>query len=352
MGKFDRRFFAITGFCLTALMSILLAGCPAGQPQLGREVEIPGTTFSEDVGAYPAPGNLFPDYRLTPGDVLDVFYQIRTWEKKETFKISIDNTVSVKFIHAPELNETQNVKPDGTISLPYIGEIVVHGLTTAQLTDFLKEKYAGILQDPELYVTIPEFRSRIKDLKHDLHTAPRGMSRLVTVRPDGFCTFPLAGDIFAADRTLPDIGRELNRRYEEYFPGLQVDLFLEHHAGSVVYVLGAVNHAGAYKINRPVNLLQAVTLAAGHTADANLDSIIVFRRHGHRLTARRLAMKKALELNENSEFFLLKPDDIVYVTKTGISQASEIMEHIRKIVLFRGWDISLDAILSDDPLIQ
>lgn len=311
-----------------------------------------GTTFSEDIDSYPAPGNLFPDYRLTPGDVLDVFYQIRTWEKKETFKIAIDNTVSVKFIHAPELNEIQFVRPDGRITLPYIGDIEVFGMTPARLTTLLKKKYAAVLQDPDLYVTVPEFRSRITELKHDLHTAPRGMSRLVTVRPDGYCTFPLSGDIFVADRTLPDVNKELNRQYDAYFPGLQVDLFLEHHAGSMVYVLGEVHKPGAYKINRPIGLLQAITLAQGHTADAALDAVLAFRRHGRRLTARRLTISNTLKLEECSDFFLLKPDDIIYVTRTGLAQASQIMEHVRNIILFRGWDVSFDAILLDDPILE
>ena len=323
-----------------------LAAC-AGNKELspGSEVSLGKTTFSFDKDTYNYA--LFPEYRIVPGDVLDVLFQIRTWVKKEEFRLAIDNEISVKFIHNSELNETQLVRPDGSITLPYLGEVKVIGKTVQELTKELKKSYSSILKNPELYVIVPEFRSAIKELKKDLHTAPRGLSRLVTVRPDGYVTFPMVGDIFVANRTVPEITKELNAKYKDILPDLHCDLFLERHAGSVIYVVGQVRKPGAYKIVKPISLAEAMSLAGSYLSSARLDSVIVVRKHEDKLVATRVDLKAALSMEEGSEFFYLKPDDIVYVPKTWISKAAEVARDISDIIFFRGWSLGFSWELHD-----
>lgn len=347
------QYARIAAFCALVLaMALALGACASDGPDLeiGEEVTMPGRTFSFDQKDYPAPQNLFPAYEIVPGDVLDVLFQIQTWKEKENFILAVDHQVSVKFVHAPELNEIQNIQPNGMISLPYIGEIHVSGLTVTELTERLKQAYASILRDPEIWVTVPEYRSHIKELKKDLHTASRGLSRLVTVRPDGICTFPLAGDLFVAGRTLPQVKEALDNIYTQYLPGLHVDLFLQEHSGSVVYVLGQVNRGGAFNISKPISVIEALAMAGGYNNDAELTKVMVYRKQERRLVATRLNLKNALNVTGDSEFFYLRPDDIVYVPRTGLSELAEMIREIESVFLFRGW--TLDGPLFDDALIE
>ncbi len=84
--------------------------------------------------------------------------------------------------------------PTGDIVLPYIGQVHVLGLTLNETHALLEEKYKKILLDPQLSVTVTNMDARIEQIRRDLHTAPRGLSKLVNVRPDGYATFPLVGD--------------------------------------------------------------------------------------------------------------------------------------------------------------
>lgn len=355
MARFDRR-----SGCATVLPAILVlalamaAGGCAGTsgPAPGEEITIEGRTFSFDEAAYPSPRGIFPEYRMAPGDVLDVLFQIRSWQEKETFPLAVDHTVSVKFVNAPELNETQRVQPDGRISLPYVGSVYVVGKTVSGLTAELRQRYGLILRDPEIYVTVPEFRSRIKELKADLHTAPRGLSRLVTVRPDGYATFPLVGDVFVADRALPRVGRDLNERYEQVLPGLHVDLFLERHAGALVYVVGRVARPDGYQIQKPITVLQALALAGGFATRSDLQRVLVLRRQGRRMVATPVDVESSLALSEGRRVFFLRPDDIVYVPRSRVAAAADVLRDIADILLFRGWNIGLDGILFDDALLD
>jgi polysaccharide export outer membrane protein len=325
---------------------LLLTGCGLNKNSTsGNEVLMDRTTFSSGHIEYPF--DLFPEYRIRPGDILDVLFQIRTWIEKKDFKIAINNTVGVNFVHAPELNQKQTVRPDGHISLPYIGSIRVNGKSVDELTIELKRLYKTILQKPDLYIVVPEFRSRIKELKADLHTAPRGLSRLVTVRPDGYVTFPMVGNVFVANKTILEVNKLLNDKYEEIIPDLYVDLFLEKHSSTLVYVLGQVGNPGAYKITRPITVLESLALAGSHLPGAKLSSIIVIRKHEKKIIATRIDVKSALALKDQNKFFFLQPEDIVYVPRTWISKTAELMRDIGDIILFKGWSVGFSWELHD-----
>lgn len=368
------------GFAVVALLGVVfgLTGCATeGKLKTGEEIEIGRTTFSEDMTSE---YKVFSDYRISPGDVLDVLYQVKSWEEQPEFKIAVDHVVSVRFIHYPELNETQRVRPDGNISLAYLGSVRVIEKTVEELTVGLKEQYATHLKDPELYVVLEEFRGAIKELKSDLKTAPRGLSRLVTVRPDGYATFAMLGDIYVAGRTVPAVTEVLEKRYKAILPGLSADLFLEKHSGSLIYVFGEVNEPGSYQILRPTSIFEAVAMAGSIKSSARIDSAIIFRQKKDRLLATRIDLKKLMiprKLKEQPEnqnmastdeieqaynvlqgegsgetsgyqmadrsMFYLHPDDIVYIPRRRLNSAAEIATEVADIFFFRGWSIGFSG---------
>jgi polysaccharide export outer membrane protein len=354
----------------TVLITLLagvfgLTGCATQQIAVGQEVVVGRTTFSG------TPSNeymLFPEYRIAPGDMLDVLYQVKSWVQQPEFKIAVDNVLSIRFVDHPELNETQYVRPDGRISLAYLGSINVVGKSVDELTAVLKERYQEHLKDVELYVVVEEFRSAIKELKDDLKTAPRGLSRLVTVRPDGYATFAMLGDIYVAGKTVSAMSDVLNEQYESILPGLTCDLFLDEHTGSRVSVFGEVNQPGSYQILRPTSVFEALSLAGSITPAARLDSVMIFRQKKDEVVATRLDLKQLTKLRglrnppekdpakeavagENpppaeeqgglhQSMFYLYPDDIVYVSRRRLNSAAQIMREVGDVLLFNGWSLS------------
>jgi polysaccharide export outer membrane protein len=157
-------------------------------------------------------------------------------------------------------------------------------------------------------------------------------------------TFPLVGDVFVFNRTIPEVNQFLDKRYDEIISGLHCDLFLETHSGSVIYVLGHVNRPGAYKIPRPVTLFEALSLAEGATRGAQLSSIIVVRKYGDKLVATRVDLKDNLAFKEESKLFFLTANDIVYVPKTWVTNTAEVARDVGDIIFFRGWGISTPSI--------
>jgi polysaccharide biosynthesis/export protein len=64
------------------------------------------------------------------------------------------DTVRITFPAAPELNQTQKIGADGTLSLPLIGEVTASGKTVSELQGELARLYKPQLQDNEVLVTL------------------------------------------------------------------------------------------------------------------------------------------------------------------------------------------------------
>jgi len=73
------------------------------------------------------------------------------------YTFQLGDQLDVKFFYNPELNESVVVRPDGRISLQLVGEIMAFGLTPAQLTKQLRDKYASEIKQPEITVIVKSF---------------------------------------------------------------------------------------------------------------------------------------------------------------------------------------------------
>lgn len=62
--------------------------------------------------------------------------------------------LDLKFYYAPELNESQQIRPDGKLALQLIGEVQAAGKTPSQLGDDLQKAYSTQLKYPQVTVVL------------------------------------------------------------------------------------------------------------------------------------------------------------------------------------------------------
>jgi polysaccharide biosynthesis/export protein len=77
------------------------------------------------------------------------------------FVIGESDVLNVNVWKEPEISQSVVVRPDGKISLPLIGEVLVSGLTPVQAQTLLANKLQSILTNPQVTVTVTEIRSRV-----------------------------------------------------------------------------------------------------------------------------------------------------------------------------------------------
>jgi polysaccharide export outer membrane protein len=73
------------------------------------------------------------------------------------YTLSIGDTLEINFRFTPEFNQTVTIQPDGYISLRDISDLRAAGRTVPELTELLKKRYARILHDPVLTITLTLF---------------------------------------------------------------------------------------------------------------------------------------------------------------------------------------------------
>ncbi|HFD32266.1 MAG TPA: polysaccharide export protein [Gammaproteobacteria bacterium] len=110
-----------------------------------------------------------------------------------------------------------------------------------------------------------------------------GLQKQVLVAPDGTISFPLAGIFQAAGRTLIDVQKELEKRLASYLAEPVVNVSLLQNNGNVIFVIGKVNQPGQFMVQRPVDVMQALSLAGGLTPFADSDDIKILRRNSNKL---------------------------------------------------------------------
>lgn len=75
----------------------------------------------------------------------------------QEYRIQAGDLLDIKFFYNTELNEQVTVRPDGKISLQLAPEIMVAGVTAAELTEQLRKKYATVIERPEIVVIVRSF---------------------------------------------------------------------------------------------------------------------------------------------------------------------------------------------------
>ena len=135
----------------------------------------------------------------------------------------------------------------------------------------------------------------------------------VLVRPDGGLNFPLAGEIAASGRTVDEIRKAVQERIAKYIPEPVVTVIVKKADGSQIFVVGKVNRPGNFPLIRPVDVMQALSMAGGATPFADVNSIRVLRRAGDRQQAFRFRyddVRRGRDLGQN---ILLHSGDTVVV---------------------------------------
>ncbi len=82
-------------------------------------------------------------------------------DKSQTsYRLEVGDVVDIRFFYNDELNTKAQIRPDGNISLPLLGELHISGLTVQGLTDLLLQRYQGTLRKPAVTVQVEGFANR------------------------------------------------------------------------------------------------------------------------------------------------------------------------------------------------
>jgi polysaccharide export outer membrane protein len=76
------------------------------------------------------------------------------------YAIGVADSIRINVWKNPDLSETLIVDPNGSVSLPLLGDVHVAGVTTNELGSLLSSRYASYVVTPQVTVSVLEIRSR------------------------------------------------------------------------------------------------------------------------------------------------------------------------------------------------
>lgn len=156
------------------------------------------------------------------------------------------------------------------------------------------------------------------------------LDKKIIVRPDGYISFPLAGDVKAVDKTPPQLASDIKEILSRLIKDPQVTVIVLGFGSKNIFVLGEVTKPGSYAYRGGVNVLDAISLAGGWKNSAVLNSVMVVRKaftdapEAHRLDVYALVKK-----GDFSQNLMLEPGDIIYVPKSFIANIGGFIENLR-----------------------
>jgi polysaccharide export outer membrane protein len=140
------------------------------------------------------------------------------------------------------------------------------------------------------------------------------LSQRVTVRPDGYVTLPLVGEVLAAGRNVEAIAKDVTQVATKYYtetPVISVEVAELH--SYRVYVLGEVGRPGEYTPRGQVTVLQAIALAGGFTRFAAPDKVTIVRRDSRGERRIPFCYEQVVEKGDLRENLPLQSNDTVIV---------------------------------------
>ena len=100
----------------------------------------------------------------------------------------------------------------------------------------------------------------------------------VLVLPDGTISFPLVGILEVLAKTPAQIQSQIKKKLSRVIPDPEINVTVKSVSGNNIFIIGKVKNPGQLLMNRPTDVMQALSLAGGLTPYAKSDSIRIIRR--------------------------------------------------------------------------
>lgn len=160
------------------------------------------------------------------------------------------------------------------------------------------------------------------------------LNEKLPVRPDGFISLQLVGDVRAAGLTVPELRQALIDEYTGVIREAEVAVLVNHFDTQKAYVGGEVVSPGMIPLSPYTTALQAVIMAGGPLPSSEFASVVVIRDQG-------TDTPDILLLNLNSALYdmdgngdiALHPHDIVWVPQSEIAKVNQFVQQYIEGVL-------------------
>ena len=92
--------------------------------------------------------------------------------------------------------------------------------------------------------------------------------------------------------------------------------------------MGEVVNPGAFMLKDGMSILKAIMLAGGMNKNANAEKVFIIRQQNSKGDVINVDFKNLIEKGDFSQNFALLPDDIVFISATGIAKFNYTLDKL------------------------
>jgi protein involved in polysaccharide export with SLBB domain len=152
----------------------------------------------------------------------------------------------------------------------------------------------------------------------ELSTPFHGDQPGTRIDPEGQLSLPLAGAVPLQGLTVTAAREAVTAAFARYVKEPRVDLSVVEWSARRFYLYGEVVAPGAYVIDRPLDLLQALTYGKGFTPAARREEVVLLRGRPGSLEVHVFDGETPTE----AALVALQPDDFLFVRRSGAGRFS------------------------------
>jgi polysaccharide export outer membrane protein len=284
----------------------------------------------------PARTQHVPEYFLRVDDQVSFVFRLNGKPMSTPYRLNVGDVIRITSLTMPTLSVDTPIQPDGTIVLPQIGPVTAAGKSIEVLRRELDQQYVRVLKEkePSISVIPVSLNKTVEELRTAITNRTQisaGQSFAARISPNGTVQLPALGSVPAQGLSLAELRNEVEARYADLVPGVEVTPVLVERAPRSVYVLGEVAKPGKFPLDAPTTVIQAIALAGSWNIGGNLKQVIIFRRDDcWRLMATRVNVRPALYNSRKLEAddIWLRDSDIVIVPKCPMQVIDDYVQLI------------------------
>jgi len=139
------------------------------------------------------------------------------------------------------------------------------------------------------------------------------LTRKVLVRPDGRISFPLVQDLLAAGVSPGELKARIEQKLSEYIEAPSVTVIVDAIQSYRIYVTGKVQKPGGITVEKPITVLQALTMAGGFQDYAKDAEMTVIRNYGTENIVFKFNYRDVIQGKNPQQNIFLRTGDVVVV---------------------------------------
>ncbi len=272
------------------------------------------------------------------------------------YLIGSGDIVKLSVYGRAEVSGTHVVGPDGKITVPLIGDVLLNDLTREAALRTIDMQLKAFFTQPNVTLAVDQYTSNQVTV----------LGRVERAGVQKFANPPTLAEVLASAGAMPLLDKQASLTRCAIMRGrdklIWVDLkgllngdpsynmrmkkgdivFIPDSSDTSVYVLGSVPKPGAYRLTPRMTLLDVLAQAGGPNDDAAPEHIGIYRAGAQQVEV--IAFKDLVDVSRKVNY-ALEDGDVIFIPKSNLGETGYVMRQLSPFLSVLTFGVAVQTLL-------